>query len=188
MVRTCHPIYLTLLPFALLRRLIQQTTCCPSDLEFQGAIGPARAASDFLTLRKLVNELWPAEADRPKIVGPDPTSLGNPGNVSAALTRYDAPTLRYITDFARNCSELGVGLHAASAHEYIESDINTSTTAAKLDTSAAVAKALVAAVAAAGVPSLEAWAGEVGPHNGGAPPCNSSFERWANFADIFWCE
>lgn len=27
---------------------------------------------------------------------------------------------------------------------------------------------------------------EIGPHNGGAPPCNSSFERWANFADIFW--
>eukprot|EP01052_Picozoa_sp_SAG31_P010995 SAG31_NODE_612_length_13548_cov_171.183285_12_plen_142_part_00 len=122
-----------------------------------------------------MDDLWPntsaeALANRPKIVGPDPTSLGNPGNVSNVLTAYDAPTLKYIAEFIGNASALGVGLHAATAHEYIESDVNTSTTADKLDTSAAVAKALVAAVARAGNPSVEAWAGEVGPHNGGAPP------------------
>ena len=28
--------------------------------------------------------------------------------------------------------------------------------------------------------------GEIGPHNGGSPPCDHSSMRWANFGDSFW--
>ena len=37
-----------------------------------------------------------------------------------------------------------------------------------------------------GLAQPEVWAGEIGPHNGGSPPCNHSSMRWANFADSFW--
>ena len=37
-----------------------------------------------------------------------------------------------------------------------------------------------------GLPQPEVWAGEIGPHNGGSPPCNHSSMRWANFANSFW--
>lgn len=34
--------------------------------------------------------------------------------------------------------------------------------------------------------STQPWAGEIGPHNGGSPPCDPAWRRWANFADSFW--
>ena len=33
---------------------------------------------------------------------------------------------------------------------------------------------------------MEVWGGEIGPHNGGSPPCDHTSMRWANFGDSFW--
>jgi hypothetical protein len=35
-------------------------------------------------------------------------------------------------------------------------------------------------------PSVQIWAGEIGPHNGGTVACDHSMMRWANFADSHW--
>ena len=62
---------------------------------------------------------------------------------------------------------------------------NTSLVPAALDVTGGIAAAVNATMRAL-APGLEVWAGEIGPHNGGSPPCNSSALRWATFADTFW--
>jgi len=70
-------------------------------------------------------------------------------------------------------------------HEYIEVDNTTFFSAAKLDVTNAIAVA-VNKTCREHYPSASVWAGEIGPHNGGSPPCDHSSMRWANFGDTAW--
>jgi hypothetical protein len=61
----------------------------------------------------------------------------------------------------------------------------TSLSPALLNTTATISAEVNASLGARD--GLQLWAGEIGPHNGGSPPCDHTSMRWANFADIFWC-
>jgi len=80
---------------------------------------------------------------------------------------------------------LQVPIHAVTHHEYIEVDQDSFTSPTKLDVTGAIAKAVNASVATT-LPGVQAWAGEIGPHNGGSVPCDHTSMRWANFGDSLW--
>ena len=67
----------------------------------------------------------------------------------------------------------------------MEVDASSFTSPSKLDVTGAIAKAINASVAIT-LPGVQAWAGEVGPHNGGSVPCDHTTMRWANFGDSLW--
>jgi len=137
-------------------------------------------ASDFKVLAELLAELYPDKSTRPKLVGPDVHGL----HETPPNARYNA-TLQYLKVFVEECQHLGVPLHAITHHEYIEiAEYSTKPpNASALDITGAIAQAVNASLAGYGLPI---WAGEIGPHNGKSPPCDSSSMRWANFADSFW--
>ena len=60
------------------------------------------------------------------------------------------------------------------------------TNASVLDTNAVVASAVNASVRRASA-TVAIVGGEIGPHNGGSPPCNHTSMRWAVFGDSLWC-
>ena len=62
-------------------------------------------------------------------------------------------------------------------------NLRTPPPAASLDKTGGIAAAVNASLAQYGV---GIWAGEIGPHNGGSPPCDHTSERLANWADTFW--
>jgi hypothetical protein len=79
---------------------------------------PRQAAAYFKVLSDLLVKLWPDPTARPKIIGPDVHGF----HADPRTSRAEIPKLRYLEEFAPNCSELGVPLHAATHHEYIEVD------------------------------------------------------------------
>ena len=103
----------------------------------------------------------------------------------------DAQKLQYLTDFVRNCSHLHVDLHAATHHEYIEVDPYPATppNSSVLRITGEVASAVNSSLALA-APSVQIWAGEIGPHNGNKeghrPAACGKDQRWANFGDSHW--
>jgi hypothetical protein len=144
---------------------------------------PHLAASNFRILSKLIAELWPDPAVRPKVIGPDVHGFhGDPKTV-----KDDASKLRYLKEFVPNCSLLGVPLHAATHHEYIEVDEypQTPPRVAQLEITGQVASAVNETLATV-APAVQIWAGEIGPHNGGTVACDHTEMRWANFADSHW--
>lgn len=135
-----------------------------------------------MTLRNLLQDLFPADA-QPKIIGPDTHGLHT--------VPADPSIIAYLGEFRDNASALGVPLHALTHHEYIEVNDNTengtvwtSLSAALLNTTATISAEVNASLGARA--GLQLWAGEIGPHNGGSPPCDHTSMRWANFADVFW--
>lgn len=147
----------------------------------------AQTAANFRILSELVASLWPNESTRPKLIGPDVHGFhGNPNNSKA-----DRQKLQYLTDFVRNCSHMHVDLHAATHHEYIEVEPYSSVppNSSVLQITSEVASAVNASLALA-APSVQIWAGEIGPHNGGKeghkPAACGQDQRWANFADSQW--
>ena len=68
-----------------------------------------------MKLSKLIDELYPDENNRPKLIGPDVHGFHDPIEESDGKEK-----LTYMVDFADNCSELGLKLHALTHHEYIE--------------------------------------------------------------------
>ena len=150
--------------------------------EQNNRIRPATAAQDFLTLHKLLLELFPANA-QPKIIGPDTHGLHT--------LPADPAIVGYLNEFRRNATALGVPLHALTHHEYIEVNddtqngtVWTSLSPALLNVTAGLSAEVNASLGARD--GLQLWAGEIGPHNGGSPPCDHTSMRWANFADTFW--
>jgi hypothetical protein len=129
---------------------------------------PQQAAANFKILSNLLEELWPAASTRPKMIGPDVHGFHSD---PLAGGKVDAK-LPYLRDFALNCSRLGVPLHAATHHEYIEVDEYPVAPPAvsKLQITNQVAVAVNATLAAA-APSVQIWAGEIGPHNVRARNC-----------------
>lgn len=134
-------------------------------------------AKNFKILQELVDELWPGNVTKPKLIGPDPHSLKQDGPEKAILD--------WIRDFLQGCKEHSVDLYAMTHHEYIEVDQNSFTSPSKLDVTKASAVAINRTVATT-LPGVQPWAGEVGPHNGGSPPCDHTTMRWANFGDSLW--
>ena len=134
-------------------------------------------------LSNLLIELWPEPATRPKIIGPDVHGFHSDPLASPA----EEPKLRFLKEFAPNCSQLGVPLHAATHHEYIEVDENPTTPPrlSQLTITNQIATAVNDTLTRV-APSVQIWAGEIGPHNGGTVPCDHSMMRWANFADSHW--
>eukprot|EP00045_Choanoeca_perplexa_P003552 m.31844 g.31844 ORF g.31844 m.31844 type:complete len:570 (+) comp12107_c0_seq1:2-1711(+) len=138
---------------------------------------PEQEASDFVILQDLIVSLWPDESHRPKILGPDPHSMRTGSSTES--------TIRFLKEFALNCSAKGVDLYALTHHEYIEVDVNSSFDGNYLDNTAEIAIAVNATLSQA-APNVLRFAGEIGPHNGGSPPCDHTSMRWATFADSFW--
>eukprot|EP00037_Helgoeca_nana_P025144 m.271247 g.271247 ORF g.271247 m.271247 type:complete len:616 (-) comp26872_c0_seq1:41-1888(-) len=144
---------------------------------------PHVAAANFKILSDLLVELYPDSTQRPKIIGPDVHGFhGDPLTSPAEI-----PKLRYLKEFAPNCSDLGVPLHAATHHEYVDVDENPlgPPTVEQLNITQQIASAVNATLASV-APAVQIWAGEIGPHNGGSVACDHSEMRWANFADSFW--
>ena len=74
---------------------------------------PHKAASNFKILSDLLAELWPNASNRPKVIGPDVHGFHGDPRTSAP----EKPKLKYLREFAPNCSLLGVPLHAVTHHE-----------------------------------------------------------------------
>ena len=80
-------------------------------------------------------DLYPNETVWPKIIGPDPWGFHEPfgGHSNQSDGREQrqrldaAQRLQFIVDFHRNCSQLGVHLHALSHHEHIDVPPNPQT-------------------------------------------------------------
>ena len=149
---------------------------------------PDRAAQNFLILSNLLTEMYPDATTRPKIVGPDVHGFhGDP-----LTSGPEKPKLEYLNQFGPSCKAHGVPLHAMTHHEYIEVDPGQgagATTAppqaAQLNITNLITKAVNETLSVS-APGVQIWAGEIGPHNGGSPPCDHSSMRWANFGDSFW--
>ena len=141
----------------------------------------AQAARNFATLNALLHDLYPLQATRPLLVGPDVHGFhGSDGEEGDEK-------LQYLVDFARNCSALGVPLHAITHHEYIEVEQYPAmpANATQLDITKAIARKVSGRLALE-APKAELWAGEIGPHNGHNPGCSHGSMRWANWGDTFW--
>ena len=113
-------------------------------------------------LHQLLCELFPTEASRPKIIGPDIHGFHN-----GVFGASDYKKLDFMVQFANNCSRLGVPLHAITHHEYIEVQQYSTTppSASLLDNTATIARQVKSRLQSA-APGIEIWAGEIGPHNG----------------------
>ena len=139
----------------------------------------AQQAQSFETLYNLTVELWPDEAARPKIFGPDPHSYHSAAPGGA----------KWIADWLDGCAARGVPVFAATHHEYTEIDPTPSgfTSPTKLDVNGQIAAMVNATVRQhAHGADIGVFGGEIGPHNGGSPVCDHSSMRWANFGDSFW--
>ena len=117
----------------------------------------------------------------PKVLGPDPHSFHTCPSAACSAK------LAYIADFLHWCSVYAVPLAAMTHHEYV--DVGDGSPPfrdpSRLDQTSAIASAVYATVAAAKI-HPQVWAGEIGPHNGGSPPCDHTSMRWANFGDSLW--
>lgn len=133
----------------------------------------AKDAQNFEVLHNLTLELWPNDATRPKLYGPDRHSFHN--------DKIDS----YIADFVTECKKRGVPLYGATHHEYTEVDGTSFTSSDHLDVNAQIAKAVNKSIRSRSS-SVKVVGGEIGPHNGGSPPCDHTSMRWANFGDSLW--
>ena len=82
-------------------------------------------------------------------------------------------------------------MHVLTHHEYIGIPGHPVTplngNASLLDYTGEIARAVNATLAPMLAPAgVQIWAGEIGPHNGGAPGCNKG-GRWNNWGNTF-CE
>jgi hypothetical protein len=183
--------------------------------EVDGYYTGAQQAANLAVLQALTEELWPDASKRPLLLGPDAAHqqrLPNPHPtvrdrcvsddlhdecfLAFLLTRTTFSSThcstRYVTDFFRAAAALGVPVHGATLHKYIEVTTARDTNATRLDETAdrfgQFKDEVLGGWAAAGVQAQppRLWGGEIGPHNGGSPPCNHSSMRWATFADSLW--
>jgi hypothetical protein len=124
-------------------------------------------AHNFQVLHALTVELWPDASKRPVLCGPDPHSYHG----------ID-PKVSWIGDFLDEALALGVPIFAATHHEYTEVDNTTFTSPAALDKNGVIANMVNDTVRRHSA-TAEVWGGEIGPHNGGSPPCDHTSMRWA---------
>ncbi|GAB5356852.1 hypothetical protein AAMO2058_000324100 [Amorphochlora amoebiformis] len=148
--------------------------------ELNEDLDPETQAKDLNILHNVLKNLYPPNGTlpRPKLLGPDPHSFKDkPGN-------YDN-ILRYLLRYLKKVNKDKTPLYAVTYHEYIEVDGGNILTPDILDLSQQIAMRLTETLS----PHLgdaQLWAGEIGPHNGGSPPCSHNSLRWANFSNGFW--
>lgn len=138
---------------------------------------PAQMATNFAVLHNLTVELWPDAARRPPLYGPDPHGLHATGGAS----------LDWLVAWLAACRAAAVPIAGVTHHEYIE--VNPTEDGFVAPTRLALSGRLGAEVVAAVRrvdPDVAVWAGEIGPHNGGSPPCDRSSMRWAVYGDSLW--
>lgn len=124
-------------------------------------------AANFAVLSNLTRDLWPDETRRPLLFGPDPHSFHD----------ADKSLLAFIREFLEGVRSRQVPLKGVTHHEYIEVDTTSFLSPDRLDITSEIASAVNATVRSVDS-SVAILAGEVGPHNGGSPPCDNSYMRW----------
>lgn len=138
-------------------------------------------ADAFRVLSSAVNTVYGSGSDRPLLVGPDPHSFRDTGSALPKL-------LEYIHDFLVSAGP--TLLHAVTHHEYIEITSDNVVDPTFLDTTSSIAKSIMTTVRGVN-PSIEVWAGEIGPHNGGTvgpgvfPNCSGN-KACGKFASALW--
>ena len=156
--------------------------------EVDGMYTGTEQAQNLQILHNLTVELWPDAAKRPVLLGPDAAHQDTKDSKPPFPTPRDA----YVFDFFKAAGEMDLPIAGATLHKYIEVTTERDTNASFLDETTARFSHFQDQVnngwAASGSakPPPRAWGGEVGPHNGGTPPCDHSSMRWATFADSLW--
>ncbi|XP_065189254.1 uncharacterized protein LOC135819881 [Sycon ciliatum] len=126
---------------------------------------PVKLGEDFNTVRGYINELWPDEATRPLLVGPDTAST---------------PWMKTFFGTA------GKSLNASTFHTYCNGYTTCEQTMLNPKVLDGCINAAVSTIeyTREGIPSnpnMPVWAGEDGPHSGGGRPnCTD------RFADAYW--
>ena len=120
-------------------------------------------AAAFAVLSSTLDEVYGAgpSPDRPFLVGPDTHSFHDGGEENGAI-------LAYLQDFAGAVAG-NPDVRAITHHEYVQIDETNVLDPVFLNTTAAIAQQVIAAVRRSNS-SLPIWAGEIGPHNGGTTP------------------
>ena len=136
----------------------------------------SQQSSAVFALAAVLDDIYGSGADRPVIVGPDPSGFHVP-----LPDPHSATVLSFISDYVTLTQSL---LQAVTHHEYIEIDYRNVLNHSFLDNTRDIARNMVAAVRAINS-TLEVWAGEIGPHNGGdfpSPNCASNrvCGRWGS--------
>jgi len=136
----------------------------------------AQQADAFRGRSSALDSVYGNGADRPWLIGPDPHSFKDAGSGMPQLLKYIHD---FLTAAAAGGASGGVKMKAVTHHEYIEIDYKNVLDAKFLDETATIADAFVSTVRGVN-PSVEVWAGEIGPHNGGTvgpgvyPNCSSN--------------
>ena len=115
-------------------------------------------SSAAFKLHALLDEIYGTGPGRPVIVGPDAHGFHVP-----VPDPHSTAMIAYITDYVNRTQQI---LTAVTHHEYIEINETNVLDPAFLDNTKGIARNVMAAVRAINS-SLEVWAGEIGPHNGG---------------------
>jgi heparanase len=125
----------------------------------------AQQAAAFAVLAGVLNDVYgpPGTPGRPMLAGPDTHGFH--------VTAGNGAILDYLTAFASATASI---VSAITHHEYIEIDADSCTNATFLDQTGLIGAQAVAAVRKASS-SVEVWAGEIGPHNGGTTPNPNCF-------------
>lgn len=135
----------------------------------------------------------------PFLVGPDPHSFHGDA--------HDKALLKYLVDFSKAAAASGLPIRGVSHHEYIQVVVPGAQSSIPVDgktyevgtryssepnllNSSWLDRTLdigcsVTAAVRGWLPSVEVWASEIGPHNGGLVPCGVG-GRWANFGSSLW--
>jgi hypothetical protein len=157
--------------------------------EVDGLYSGSQQARNLQTLHNLTLELWRDPSKRPMLLGPDAAHQDAVDTIPPFPTPRDA----YVYEFFKEAGRLGLPIVGATLHKYIETDTQRDTNASKLDETTARFRTFKQQVnggwSASGNmqdATPRPWGGEIGPHNGGEPPCNHSSMRWATFADSLW--
>lgn len=157
--------------------------------EVDGLYTGAQQAQNLQILYNLTLELW---ADRPSrrpvLLGPDAAHQAHTSTPPWS-SRRDA----YVFEFFEAAGKLNLPIAGATLHKYIEVTTDRDTNPAILDETTQRFQLFKDTVdsgwAASGnkeQPAPRSWGGEIGPHNGGSPPCDHTSMRWAKFADSLW--
>ena len=139
---------------------------------------PQETAADFWTLCHVLARVYPDATHRPLLFGPDPHSFKG---VPVSTEKLD-----FLRGFAEQARDTQLPLHGVTHHEYIEVGNERSLQPSVLDMTLSIAFTVNGTVRSV-LPDTALYAGEIGPHNGGSPGCDTAPGRWTAFADSFWC-
>ena len=136
---------------------------------------PKVLASDFVTVRQHINELWPNAIHRPLLAGPD----NKPSERVLALLDSDAFEALDAATYHSYCNEYTICTQRMLDGKTLHCLDDARSMLSFIDATRAHRKRLSQSHAARNSPVV--WASEVGPHNqGGVSGCTD------RFVDVFW--